>query len=161
MAHARKKSRTKKKKIAVEGNLAVKTAALPERRPSGKKKKAKPAKFFQLSRKYAVFLGAVAVCTALIAIWDVSMYIEISSNRRVIESQRAQLEGLQEDNAILTDKIHNAIPLETIKKKAKDDYGMVNVRKDQVIKYRNEADDYMKVYSTTSHRHKASSSKGR
>lgn len=100
----------------------------------------------QMSLGYVVFLaGAMA---ALAVVFGCYLYLQSMVNGCVknVTALEAQVLNLKNDNDVMQKKINSSVDLETIRKKAMEDLGMVYPSKEQIEYFDVETNDYMNQY---------------
>ena len=112
----------------------------PNRNRNQKKQKPK------LNRKfvYSVLAGCIMVTMASTHYLQLKSEMAIQKNR--LTSQKLEYSELKADNDAYYSEVLSSVDLETIRKKALDEFGMKHATEDQIKYYTPDGDGYVRQY---------------
>ncbi len=100
----------------------------------------------QMNPGYILFLtAALAVMVAVVGCY-LYLQSELSGRRRHVTALESEVMELKNKNDVIQKEINTSVNLDTIRKKAMEDLGMVYPSKDQIEYFEVDTNDYMNQY---------------
>lgn len=135
----------------VEGNTVRKLSAVPspKRMPAEElnpKTKKKIERVLAFDLKYTLVLVLAVGVTFWACISMISVQAEINAQNKRIAALEADYQALINDNDAVNAKINSEVNLESIKKIAMEELGMIYPKEGQIITYDSKKEQYVKQY---------------
>lgn len=99
---------------------------------------------------YMFFLTAAVIVTLLVCINFLHLKAQVQSLNSQVTSAKEEVMDLKAKNDAAYNRILTSIDLEEIRRKASDELGMVPARKEQIVRFNSNQDDYMMGHRSVS-----------
>ncbi len=96
---------------------------------------------------YVIFMFVLVSAMCAVLIGYIRLHADLSSSVQYISSLESELSTLKAANDEKYNKINSSISIDDVKYTAITKLGMKYAQKDQVIKYENQAEDYVRQVS--------------
>ena len=100
----------------------------------------------RLNKPYVIFLAISAAIVMFLCVSYLQLQSEVAQRAKNINSLRQQIASMKEENMAKYNSALDSIDMNEIHRRAVEDLGMVHVREDQIIKYKDPSSAYVKQY---------------
>lgn len=139
----------------IYGNTVRKPEVVPKRReevvPKTPKRVSKQVRknrksALHMNASYVVFLTIAAVAALFVCVYYLQLRAELTSRSNNITAMQQELADKKEVNNTKLNNAMDSVNLEEVRKKAIEELGMAHATPEQIITYKNQADNYVKKY---------------
>ena len=100
----------------------------------------------RMNKPYVMFLAMAAVIALFLCISYLHLQAEVAQRAKNVNLLKQQIASIKEENITKYNNAIDSIDMNEIHRRAVEDLGMVHVREDQIIRYKDPSGAYVKQY---------------